>query len=669
MSQAGMLAAREPVTRPPRITAISYKGLSRLVHSLMPDYAGRAQITVLDKVFDDAVDIARELVERGEVDVFLSAGANGTYLKDTFTVPVVRVPVTGVDLMRALIKARRLSDQIAVVTFRQTNSELDEIKQLLNLDIEQRSYTTIDDAREAFRELASRGYKVIVGSSLVTELAERQGLIGILAYSPNSVRQAIDDAIDIAHIRAAEERRAERVNIILRHLSEGVLAVDDEERVQLVNPAMESLTGLSTDALEGRRLSELAPSLGLAGTIRQGQASLEKIERFGSRTLVTNRIPIKDNDLVCGAVLTVQDTSMIERVDRNIRSRNRRRNLSARYSLDDIIGASPAMRQVTALCARYADTNATVLITGETGTGKEIFAQGIHNASSRRDAPFVAVNCAAIPDSLLESELFGYEEGAFTGSRRGGQSGLFELAHTGTIFLDEIAEMPVALQTRLLRVLQEKEVVPLGRGDPIPIDVRVIAATNRDLRESMESGALRSDLYYRLNILRIHLPALSERGEDVLDLARRHLAVTLAGLGSTRDAGPLIERIAPFLRRYGWPGNVREMENVIERLAVMYAHGDEMLRDTEAQLRAMVPEFFATPAEPGREADHPDSLKAFVEQNEYSRIVDMVAQCNGNISEAARRLKLSRTTLWRKLRRHRGQHGAPAFEGTRPGDS
>jgi len=668
MNRVGALTAKDSVTRRPRITVISYKGLSRLVQSLMPDYADRAEITVIDKVFDDAVDLARELVERDEVDVFLSAGANGTYLKDTFAVPVVRVPVTGVDLMRALIKARRLSEQVAVVTFRQTNSELDEIKELLSFDIEQRSYTTIDDAREAFRELASLGYKVIIGSSLVTDLAERQGLIGILAYSRNSVRQSIDDAIEIAHIRAAEERRSERVNIILRHLSEGVLAVDTDERVELINPSLEALTNISAEEIHGRELSELAPALGLANTIRDGRPTLERIERYRGRTLVTNRIPIKDNDVVCGAVITVQDTSTIERVDRNIRARNRKRNLTAHYTLDDIIGASPAMRQVTALCARYADTNATVLITGQTGTGKEIFAQGIHNASRRREAPFVAVNCAAIPDSLLESELFGYEEGAFTGSRRGGQPGLFELAHTGTIFLDEIAEMPVALQTRLLRVLQEKEVVPLGRGDPIPIDVRVIAATNQDLREAMESGALRSDLYYRLNILPIHLPPLSERGEDVVDLARHHLEVTLAELGSDREAESLIQCIGPFLLRYSWPGNVREMENVIERLAVMYAHGEELPRNFGAQMWAMVPEFFAAPDDPAHDSDHPDSLKTFVEQKEYSRIVDMVAQCDGNVSEAARRLKLSRTTLWRKLRRHQDQDGTPAFNGAARGE-
>lgn len=663
MANLGTLTYKDTPERRPRIAAISYKGLSRLVHSLMPEYVERADITVVDRVFDDAVDIARELVERDAVDVFLTAGANGAYLKDTFEIPVVRVPVTGVDLMRAIIKARRLSKQVAVVTYRETNSELEEIKELFNFDVEQRSYTTIDDAREQTRDLTTLGYEVIIGGSLATDLAERHGLIGILAYSGKSVGQSIEDAIDIARVRATEKRRSERVNIILRHLNEGVLAVDTAGRVELVNPALESLTNMSADEIYGRKLSEIAPTLGmgLTDTIRRGKPTLEKIERYKGLNLVTNRIPIRDNGLVCGAVLTVQDTSTIERVDRNIRARNRKRNLTARYTLDEIVGRSPPMRQARELCQRYANTNATVLITGETGTGKEVFAQGIHNASARRDAPFVAVNCAAIPDSLLESELFGYEEGAFTGSRRGGQAGLFELAHTGTIFLDEIAEMPVTLQTRLLRVLQEKEVLPLGRGDPIPIDVRVIAATNQDLRRAIDDGEMRSDLYYRLNILPIHLPPLRQRGEDVIDLALRHLKLNLAELGSRHEPQPLIECISPFLLRYSWPGNVREMENVIERLAVMYAHDEEIPQDISTHLSAIVPEFFVNPGTCASTSDNAHSLKAFVEQEEYNRIVDMVAQCDGNISEAARRLELSRSTLWRKLRRHEEHLSGAAF--------
>ncbi|MES1943939.1 Fis family proprionate catabolism activator [Salinisphaera sp. PC39] len=651
-----MKAPKQPQRRA-RIAAISYRGLSRLIGSLTPEYAERADMTVIDKVFDEATEIARELVMRGQVDVILSAGANGAYLADTLGIPVVRIPVTGADVMRALLKARKMSDHIAVVTYQQPNSELEEIKDLVNLDIEQRTYTTIDDAKETFRELAHRGFRVIVGSSLITELAEREGLTGILVYSRNSVRSTIEDALEIAQIRYTEEQRAERINAILSHLNEGVVAVDAEQKVLLTNPAMETLAGVTAENARGRRLEDLVPELAVGEVFRHGHASLGRVEKINKRTVVTNRIPIRSDGDITGAVLTIQDAQAISRADRSIRSRNRRTKFLAKYEFGDIAGRSPAVLRARELCEQYAETDATVLITGETGTGKELFVQGIHNASRRRNAPFVAVNCGAIPDNLLESELFGYEEGAFTGSRRGGQTGLFELAHTGTICLDEIGEMPVSLQTRLLRVLQEKVVLPLG-GDPVPIDVRVVAATNCDLKQAVEDGTFRRDLYYRLNILQVNLPSLRERGDDVLLLSAKLLRDKLGSLAGERDVDGLVERLAPYLQAHAWPGNVRELENVMERLAVLWAESEDFLsRNVERQLRTIVPEFFAAADTPPPE--DADSLKEFVERTEIQRIRDAVEECHGNISEAARKLQLSRTTLWRKLRRH-DQEGATA---------
>ncbi|TQF00632.1 MAG: propionate catabolism operon regulatory protein PrpR [Spiribacter salinus] len=633
-----------------RIAVISYRGLSQLVGSLISEYRERADITIIDKVFDDAIQIATELVRSGQVDVILSAGANGAYLADTLGIPVVRIPVTGADVMRALLIARKMSDHIAVVTYQQPNSELEEIKDLVNLDIEQRTYTTIDNAKETFRELADRGFRVIVGSSLITELAKHEGLTGILVYSRNSVRSTIEDALEIALIRYTEEQRADRINTILSHLNEGVVAVDANQKIQLANPALESLTGLTCESIRGKRLEDLMPDLTVSEVFRHGQAYLGRVEKINKRTVVTNRIPIRTAGDITGAVLTIQDAQAISRADRSIRSRNRRTKFTAKYQFDDIIGQSPSLLHARRVCEQYAETDATVLVTGETGTGKELFVQGIHNASRRRNAPFVAVNCGAIPDNLLESELFGYEEGAFTGSRRGGQTGLFELAHTGTICLDEVGEMPLLLQTRLLRVLQEKVVMPLG-GDPVPIDVRVVAATNCNLKKAVEEGTFRRDLYYRLNILQINLPALHERGDDVLLLAAKLLRDKLGTLAEHRDVVKLVDKLAPYLTEHNWPGNVRELENIIERLAVLWAESEDFLKHhIERSLRTIVPEFFSAAVTPPPE--DADSLKGFVERTEVQRIRNAVQACHGNISEAARTLKLSRTTVWRKLRRY-----------------
>jgi propionate catabolism operon transcriptional regulator len=288
--------------------------------------------------------------------------------------------------------------------------------------------------------------------------------------------------------------------------------------------------------------------------------------------------------------------------------------------------------------------DATVLIGGESGTGKERFAQGIHNASRRAAAPFVAVNCAAFAESLLESELFGYEEGAFTGARRGGKPGLFEAAHTGTLFLDEIGEMPQALQAKLLRVLQEKEVLRVGGTEPTPVDVRIIAATHRDLRGLVEEGAFRADLFYRLNILNLHLPALRERPGDILLLAAHFLAAALGRLQLAPATGGLPPSLTPLLAAYRWPGNIRELENVIERIAVFYGAGDPTAGEGEA-LRSVVPELFVRDEGSGT----PD-LGRIARSGEQAHIRAVLDECGGDRGAAAQRLGISRTTLWRKLR-------------------
>ena len=235
-------------------------------------------------------------------------------------------------------------------------------------------------------------------------------------------------------------------------------------------------------------------------------------------------MPIIEQGVRSGSVVTAQDALVAQRIDRSLRTSQRPKHLVARHQLDDLIGASAALERVRRLARAGAAHDATVLLTGESGTGKELVAQGIHNASRRRGNPFVAFNCAALPEGLIESELFGHEEGAFTGARRGGKPGLFEIAHTGTIFLDEIGEMPAALQSRLLRVLQEREVMKLGSGRATPVDVRVIAATHRDLHALVGQGAFRADLYFRLNLLQIELPPLRERRDDIAPLARHLLS-------------------------------------------------------------------------------------------------------------------------------------------------
>jgi propionate catabolism operon transcriptional regulator len=389
----------------------------------------------------------------------------------------------------------------------------------------------------------------------------------------------------------------------------------------------------------------VAPALGLARVLEAGIAESDSLERLGGRSVLVSRTPLRDHGALRGATVLCQDATTIQRQERRLRSQHRPPRFEARYTLGAIVGESTTIRGVRAMAERYARTDATVLITGESGTGKEMVAQGIHAAGKRRDHPFVAINCAAVPETLLESELFGYEEGAFTGSRRGGRPGLFEAAHLGTIFLDEVGDVPLTLQSRLLRVLQERQVLRLGSNDPTPIDVRIIAATHRDLRAAVAAGSFRDDLYFRLHILPLQLPPLRQRPGDVAAIAGELLRRALARHGVPGAHGRALSRVLPRLEPYGWPGNVRELENVLERVAVLFADGAISDAQLDLELGTALPELF----EQAPVAAPPPSLRATRQASEQAEVERVVAECRGNLSEAARRLGVGRSTLYRKL--------------------
>ena len=328
--------------------------------------------------------------------------------------------------------------------------------------------------------------------------------------------------------------------------------------------------------------------------------------------------------------------------------------LRARHGLHDLRGESEAMEALRRSVVLYARSPATVLIQGETGSGKELVAQAIHRESPRSlgaNRPFIAINCGAIAESLLESELFGHEDGAFTGARRGGHAGLFEAANHGTLFLDEIGEMPLALQTRLLRVLEEREVVRVGGTRPIAIHVRIISATHCDLEQRIREGRFRADLFYRLAVLRLHLPALRERASDIAGLAEWSLKNALAALGARPHPNlhAEVQACAPLLRRYDWPGNVRELRNLAERLALFLA-AEPLQALTPAFVLGVAPELAnaASAALPPAPAAAAAATTAPRLEDESASAV--LARFGGRRDAAAQYLGISRTTLWRRLR-------------------
>ncbi len=631
--------------RRPIVWAFSTSRLRRVFESVAPLLASTADVRVFDKGYEEALDTVRSLVAAGEqVDALVAADANGAYLRDHAGLPVVVVIPSTLDVLQAVVQARKLSSRIGVVNFGRAVAGLEQGTGLIGVTaFEQLPYVTPEDAKAHVEDLAARGFGVIVGPGPVCDLAERAGLQAVLIYGHDSLADAIRQASDVARLARAEAGRRAFLQAVLDRLEAGVVAVDRDERIVSVNPALQRLLGVTSSEVLGRRLSTVAPELSLARVLETGAAELDVVRRVSSHALVTRSVPVQALGVEAGAVMACQDSALVQRLERSLRARHRPARFVARYTLAGIVGASPGIRRVRELSERYARTDATVLVTGESGTGKEMVAQGIHGASRRRDHPFVAINCAAFPESLLESELFGYEEGAFTGSRRGGRPGLFEAAHLGTIFLDEVGDVPLTLQTRLLRVLQEREVLRLGSNDPTPIDVRVIAATHRDLREEIAAGRFREDLYYRLDILRVHIPPLRDRPGDVAGVAAELLKRALLRHGAPEAHGRALELVLPRLTGYAWPGNVRELENVLERVAVLFADRAAAGAVGDEEVRAAMPEVFErrTPADGG--------LRSTREAQERAQVRRVLDECGGDAAEAARRLGIGRSTLYRKL--------------------
>ncbi|KWI42063.1 propionate catabolism operon regulatory protein PrpR [Burkholderia stagnalis] len=642
----------------PRVWAMGISRLRDLFREIAGEFDERADVRIVSRAYEEALNAIAE-AGAARPDVIVAAGSNGGFLKTRAQVPVVVVTPTGFDVMQALARARRDASRIALVSAGETPPEVRRFVAAYGLDVEFASYQSAQEAESCVHELRDRGIETIVGPGLVTDLAASVGMGAVFLYSHASVRKAIDTALEVAYATHAEALRRQRLDNLLQHLRDGVVALDARGRVEAINERLALALGVEPAAAVGRALIDLTPELRtLRGDDGDALATVRGVR------YVVHRGPLVDRGVTSGSVLTFQESRAVERLDRALRSQPNTQQFAARYTLDDVVGASAPMARVRDLVRRYAKSDATVLVLGESGTGKEMIAQSLHALSARRSYPFVAINCGAFPEALLESELFGYEEGAFTGARRGGKTGLFEAAHRGTLFLDEIGEMPPSLQSRLLRVLQEREVIRLGSTEPIRIDVRVIAATHRPLLAAVEDGTFRADLYYRLNILNVGLPPLRERPADIPALAAallvqaaRREARLADSLRDAGDAARVLDATQPILMRYRWPGNVRELQNVIERIAVELAEeADADAGRTGAAgmlapdaLRVIAPELFAAPADAATAADDAPTLQARRRRAEADEIRAALDACGGDRDRACAMLGISKTTMWRKL--------------------
>ena len=458
------------------------------------------------------------------------------------------------------------------------------------------------------REIIDIGQRVCDSSTMI-EAALRLGFEELLETPEfeQYQRDVAANTYSFDRVFARGLRLESQFEILMEILDEGIVGVNERGEVFASNHKLEEITGIPGARALQCPASEVYPFVPFARCLAERAPQPAQVVSANGVNMNVAVAPVLRGGACIGAFATVQRFSDAENRQNELRSQLLHKGYRAKYTFDDVVGQSPAIRRCITILKKMSLTQLPVLLIGETGTGKELFAHAVHNASPRADGPFVAINCAAMPENLLESELFGYEEGAFTGARKGGKPGLFEFAHKGTLFLDEVEGMSTALQCKLLRVLQEREIMRVGGNRIVSVDVRIVAATNENLDKMVEEGTFRRDLYYRLNTLPVLIPPLREREGDLLLLIDHFRK----GIGASFTLSPELERL---LLTHQWRGNIRELRNVVEYFSYTGSPmvGPEELPPTFHYLPAGLPEAGGAGAQPPRLADCPPEDERFV---------------------------------------------------------
>lgn len=609
----------------------------------------KRNVSVKIGYLSNAGGIAAKFIESGG-KVIISRKGTKTFLEETLGIPVVGIEVTTADYIDIFKVAKKVKGVVGFFSYEKVPENVKTLCYLLN--IQGKYYEFFDDrsCKQMVKQAISDGAVLGVGGALTAEYSVRYGLEHItVENSDENIEAALNlAAAMVQQILQDEETerllrlKLERYETIFNYTHDGIMAIDEKGRVEVVNKQAEKMIPfLGKPPYTGKIIETIFPNSKLPRVVKSGQKELDQLMNFKDTIINTNRVPIILDGEVKGVVATFQDVEAIKKSEQKIRINLHKHGLVSKYTFDDFIGESPAMRNSIKIAMSYAKSESTILLEGESGTGKELFAHSMHHASNRRDAPFVAINCTAIPQNLLESELFGYEEGSFTGAKRGGKAGLFELAHHGTLFLDEIGEISKEMQVQLLRAIQEREIRRIGGDKLIPVDIRIITATNLDLREAVHSGCFREDLYYRINVLNLKIPPLRDRGDDFKLIALHMFKKFLREDFKIYESS--IEWVLAQLSHYRWPGNVRQLYNMSERVAVMLQSNmspqnivDLFLNNKSDQMSG------------SRKIVKSGSLETWEKEN----ILNNLKMNKLNIAKTARDLGYSRSTLYKKMAKY-----------------
>ncbi len=624
-----------------------YPEMAELAETIVKEFEKPIAIEVGD--LQEGLNKGRLLVEKG-TEVIISRGGTAQLLKRELTIPIVEIQVTTYDILGALQKVSSRGHKIGIVGFGNVIYGTDKLADLLNLDLMVFIVQKKEDVPERIEEAKKANVDIIIGDKVVVSHANKLGYPSILIESgKESILQSFHEAYRILEAVRSEAKKSHeylssvnQLKAVLDSVDDQIVILDANDRIQSCNPAALRIFKKDEHEIKGVPLF-LYPSDPLTEMKKKLAAQRNYVAFVQGKYLLLDYLPIETNGEKIGTLIVGRSIAKLQQAERKVRNELHLKGHVARYIFADILSEDENFLKVIHRAKSFSSSSSTILILGETGTGKEMFAQSIHNERFGSERPFVAINCATLPEPLLESELFGYAPGAFTGARKEGKKGLFELAHGGTLLLDEISELPLNLQSRLLRVIEEREVQPIGDDRVIPVEVRIIATTNRDLSAAVDEKRFRGDLFFRLNVLQLNVPALRERGKDAYSLFR-HFILRLNPRCPKRHV--FNKEVEGILCEYRWPGNVRELRNLVERLA----HLTENFTKNLEEVRGWIHEELRRPERKKETDAEPEARNLKLKELEQLYIKKISESFPIKKADLAKLLGISRTTLWKKTK-------------------
>ena len=612
-------------------------------------------IEVIPGLLYKGLKLAIQVEENKKAEAFIARGGTAWLLQQSsrITAPVVEIPVNIYDIISALLEAREIGSKIGVLVYPNMLQGIKMLEPVLDIETEIFSIRSRQEGVKVAKSAVSKGVKVLVGGMQCCFIAKEVGIPSVLIRtSIEQIEKAIEEARRIVDIKKKEEITTKQLKAMLTYANEGIIATDQRGKVIICNPAASKLVNLSEKQILDKPIDDIIQNDISTMVLNKGKTKIGEFQKINDLDVYINYVPIRINQEILGSVITFQDVTKIQEYEQRTRSYLNIKKHEAKFTFSDIIGHSKTVIDTKRKAKQFAETNSNILLLGETGTGKELFAQAIHNYSPRKAGPFVAINCSALSETLLEGELFGYSHGAFTGAKRGGKQGLFITADNGTIFLDEISEISLSMQTKLLRVLQEKEIRPIGSDKVVTVDVRIIAASNRNLRQAVINGDFRQDLYFRLNVLPVKIPPLRERKEDIILLLNHFLRRHYPDQNFNIHPEAL-----SYLTKYNWPGNVRELKNFAERLSFIL---DSTINEITLDIiqEALDSDIVRNNSRQG-DIKGKTSYENYVfylgektlKEIEDDIILEVLKRENYNQTRAAQKLGISRTRVWQILNR------------------